>query len=415
MSSLSTRSLRMLLRDPEETVSVNLDGTQTNVTSENISAVAVEAQKKVDYLKSRENKGSTTKRKATTFRIDELENLRDLLKGTSDKLAKKAARAAESAATASSASSFTVTHPSRSRGKIERGRKSNRSSLQFALEERKFATAATSSASSTCVVLRRSLNSEVVRLFPRGEVDKEEEEEESDAAAWDSDSEIAEESDEENSRPTIVNTTGKVVDIALSEAQIKRHALGRGPKWVRKNAIRVEGGFSLTQVLPRLPRVNAVKISVIEMTLKNPSRRYPDQTITLLVQVPPGTHDARSLVCFEMSYIERTFDTLTAKPKKGKALFNFNHSTKRKATQLIDRLKNSLEFKMVLSMERNAAGNKGYHDLNKEVYSEDMVWLFGHRLLEVDEQGNLVTDNLGLIHHNTEDNPAWSFTNLPRC
>ena len=95
MSSLSARSLRMLLRDSEETVSVNLDGTQTNVTSENISAVAVEAQKKIDYLKSRENKGGANKRKATTFRIDELENLRDLLKGTSDKLAKRAARAAE--------------------------------------------------------------------------------------------------------------------------------------------------------------------------------------------------------------------------------------------------------------------------------------------------------------------------------
>ena len=274
------------------------------------------------------------------------------------------------------------------------------------------ARSSTSSASSTSVVLRRSLNSEVVRLFPHGEVDKEEE---SDAAAWDSDSEIAEESDEENSRPTIVNTAGKVVDKALSEAQIKSNALGRGAKWLRANKIRVEGGFGFTQVLPRLPHVNAVKISVIEMTLKNPSRKYPEKTITLLVQVPPGTHDARSLVCFEMSYMERTFDTLTAKPKKGKALFNFNHSIARKATQIADRLKNSLGFKAVLSMERNAAGNKGYHDLNKEVYSEDMVWLFGHRLLEVDEQGNLVTDNLGLIHNNTNDNPAWSFTDLPRC
>ena len=284
--------------------------------------------------------------------------------------------------------------------------------LTLLLSQNQFATASTSSASSTSVVLRRSLNSEVVRLFPHGEVDKEEE---SDAAAWDY-SEIAEESDEENSRPTIVNTAGKGVDRALSEAQLKRNALGRGPKWVRANTIRVEGGFGLTQVLPRLPRVNAVKISVIEMTLKNPSRRCPEQTITLLVQVPPGTHDARSIVCFEMSQIERTFDMLTAKPKKGKALFNLNSkTTKRKSTLLLDRLKNSLKFKMVLSMERNAAGNKGYHDMNKEVYSEDMVWLFGHRLLEVDEQGNLVTDNLGLIHHNTNDNPAWSFTDLPRC
>ena len=96
-ASSSARNLRTLVRDPEETVSVNLDGNYQDVTSENIGSLIVEAQKKIELLTSRAKdlKGKKNKRKTVELRIDELKNLRDLLEDTSDKIAKKAARAAE--------------------------------------------------------------------------------------------------------------------------------------------------------------------------------------------------------------------------------------------------------------------------------------------------------------------------------
>jgi len=219
-----------------------------------------------------------------------------------------------------------------------------------------------------------------------------------------------------------MNTEGRVVDIAKSDASLLRGKRGRQSKCFRANDIRALEGYQLIQVLLKLRHaisLDVVEVSVIEKTFKTPSRRNTDKTTTLLVQVPPGTHDARSLVCLAMSGLESTGDILTAKPKKGKPLFSFNQTNgkkkKSKASEILHRMKGCLNFQLVMGMERNAAGNKGYHDLSKDPYSEDMVWLFGHRLLVVDDQGILDAGKVALIHNNKIDNPAWSFEDLPRC
>jgi len=102
---------------------------------------------------------------------------------------------------------------------------------------------------------------------------------------------------------------------------------------------------------------------------------------------------------------------------ESEALFHFNKKMKLgkgkkktcpKESQFIGRLRADLHFQLVWSMETDASGsNKGWHDLNKEDYREDMVWLFGHRFLDVEDP-----DKVALIKGSSKTNRKWSFKDL---
>ena len=223
------------------------------------------------------------------------------------------------------------------------------------------------------------------------------------------------------------NPAGKVVNKARSQAtsksSIKRFELDRNiPECFKEQMLRGENGALMSQVFvsfgeeEMFPKVEVKDIWVKQQTVNYPSDRDPDKKITRLRQVRPGTPGAKPLSCLQMTDLESLVDILTTKPDgESKALFHFNQKkkngkgTRSKASQLIHRLQHDSKFQMVWSMETDASGsNKGWHNLLKEKYSEDMVWLFGHRWLDVEDP-----DKVAMIKKGTK-NRAWSFKDLPR-
>jgi len=253
--------------------------------------------------------------------------------------------------------------------------------------------------------LKNLLSHKKQRIF-YGEVDSEEESDE--------DSVVESSDEEDDGRDKIKNGNGKVVDKVKSEAQIKRGELGRQSDCIKDSMARVENGGLLSQVLAsfgeeeNFDKVNVVNIWVKPQTVKTPSRRNPTKTTTRLYQVRPRTKGAKPLSCFEMTELKKIVKLLEFKADdESEALFHFNGRDS-KESRLITRLKSSYKFQMVWSMETDASGsNKGWHDLSKEDYREDMVWLFGHRFLDVEDP-----DKVALIKGSSKTNRKWSFKDL---
>ena len=216
----------------------------------------------------------------------------------------------------------------------------------------------------------------------------------------------------------VLNTKGELVHKGRQDAQLKLIELGRHSKVIKQQMLLAEENAQLPQVLRDLsfdgyPHIDIVDIFVKLKKVSIGSRRHPDKTMLRLTQVAGGTKGSRCLPCFRVTRLEEIIKLLETKADEDTdPLFKFTGSSPRnpKPSEFLGRMKSNMMFQMVFGMENDEAGrNIGWHDGNKEEYSDENVYLLGHPFLDVNDPAKVA-----LIRKNKNDNPAWSFENLPR-
>ena len=216
----------------------------------------------------------------------------------------------------------------------------------------------------------------------------------------------------------VLNTIGELKHKGRQEGALKLIESGRHNKVVKQKMLLAEENAQLPQVLRDLsfdgyPHIDIVDIFVKLKKVSIGSVRNPDKTMLRLTQVADGTKGARCLTCFKVTHLEEIVDLLETKADEDTdPLFKFTGSSPRnpKPSEFLGRMKSNMKFQMVFGMENDDAGrNIGWHDGNKEEYSDENVYLLGHPFLDVNDPAKVA-----LIHHNKNDNPAWSFEDLPR-
>ena len=222
--------------------------------------------------------------------------------------------------------------------------------------------------------------------------------------------------EEKESSKKVKNKRGKSVNANRSAAAIKRGELGRDSDVITIHEARRAKFAQLPQVLNIVANMNKswlsiVVVSVIQEIMNTPSRRRHNHTTVVLKQVPAGTPGSKSITAFRVTnVVSKLVPFLTKRrksPSSGKMLeplFKWDGPA-----TFNGRMVNFLKFKQIYGLETNEAGtNIGWHDLNKETYSDDMVFLYGHRLLEGRDNDKIAK----IVNLSTDKNPDWSFEDL---
>lgn len=216
----------------------------------------------------------------------------------------------------------------------------------------------------------------------------------------------------------VLSSQGTLVRKGRQDGQLKRVELGRHSKVIKKQMLLAEENAQLPQVLRDLsfdgyPHIDIVDIFVKLEKVSIGSQRHPDKTMLRLTQVADGTKGARCLTCFKVTHLEEIVDLLETKADEDTdPLFKFTGSSPRnpKPSEFLGRMKSNMKFQMVFGMENDDAGrNIGWHDGNKEEYSDENVYLLGHPFLDVNDPSKVA-----LMRNNKKVNPVWSVEDLPR-
>ena len=230
------------------------------------------------------------------------------------------------------------------------------------------------------------------------------------------DSDASDDSDEEKVG-MVKNSQGMNVNANISAAAITRGERGRDSEAITIHDARRSKHRQLPQVLKIIANANSsllsiVVVYVIEVIMNTPSLRRPHHTTSMLKQVLAGTPGSKAITAFRVTNISTKLVPLLTKrrtcPSSGKLLeplFKFNAGCSDVADWNTRML--GLKFQQIHGMEKNEAGNIGRHDLNKESYRDDMVFLYSHRLLE-----GMDDDKIAKIVVNKQKNPTWSFEDL---
>ena len=233
------------------------------------------------------------------------------------------------------------------------------------------------------------------------------------------DSDASDDSDEEKVG-MVKNAQGRNVNANISAAAITRGERGRQSKAITIHDARRNKHRQLPQVLKLVASasnsfLSIVVVYVIEVIMNTPSRRRPHHTTSMLQQVPAGTRDSKAITAFRATNISTKLLPLLTKrrkcPSSGKLLdplFKFNAAAYSDVAAWNARL-SQLKFQQIHGMEEDEAGNNiGRHDLQKESYHDDMVFLYSHRLLEGMDDDKIAK----IVQHDIEKNPTWSFEDL---
>lgn len=218
----------------------------------------------------------------------------------------------------------------------------------------------------------------------------------------------------------VKNIHGRNVNANLSAAAITRGERGRDSEAIMIHEARRSKHRQLPQVLKLVASasksfLSIVVVYVIEVIMNTPSQRRPHHTTVVLQQVPAGTPDSKAITAFRVTNISTQLVPLLTKrrkcPSSGELLdplFKLNDKVKSEVSVLNYRM-GHLKFQQIHGMEEDEAGNNiGRHDLNKEFYRDDMVFLYGHRLLEGMDDDKIAK----IVEQNIEKNPTWSFEDL---
>ena len=212
-----------------------------------------------------------------------------------------------------------------------------------------------------------------------------------------------------------MNAAGRRVDKVRSTAALKRVELGRVHMIIRQWKLRAEMGTLLPQVLFALANLAYPHLSIVNIFVKLKkvsigSVRNPDKTMLRLTQVADGTKGARTLPCFMMTQLSSIIKQLETKPEgQSNALFRFESKVESKVSTFLKKLKGDAKMQMVFGMETDDSGrNIGWHDGNKEEYSDENVYLLGHPFLDVNDPSKVA-----LMRNNKKVNPVWSVEDLP--
>ena len=205
----------------------------------------------------------------------------------------------------------------------------------------------------------------------------------------------------------------------ISAAAITRGERGRDSEAITIHDARRSKHRQLPQVLKIIANANSsllsiVVVYVIEVIMNTPSKRRPHHTTVVLQQVPAGTPDSKAITAFRVTNISTQLVPLLTKrrkcPSSGELLdplFKFNAGCSDVADW--NASMSHLNFQQILGMEEDEAGNNiGRHDLNKESYRDDMVFLYSHRLLEGRDNDKIAK----IVNLSTDKNPDWSFEDL---
>ena len=213
-----------------------------------------------------------------------------------------------------------------------------------------------------------------------------------------------------------MSSKGTLVHKGRQDGQLKRVELGRHSKVIKQQMLLAEENAQLPQVLRDLsfdgyPHIDIVDIFVKLKKVSIGSRRDPDKTMLRLTQVAGGTKGSRCLPCFRVTRLKEIIKLLETKADEDTdPLFKFSSRSDSDVTVFLKRMKNQKKFQMVFGMENDEAGrNIGWHDGNKEEYSDENVYLLGHPFLDVNDP-----TKVALMKHNKKVNPVWSVEDLPR-